>query len=78
MKVLAQRGQRGSLLVIGPPLGKGRGMVVDSDKQEAFPEWNLNSILARGYWVEVTASKEEQAEAIKLARRRATTSNNSE
>ncbi len=68
MKVQAQHGDNGVLLIIGSPLKKDRGIVVDLGIPEAFPEWNMNSILARGYWGEVTASKEEQAEAIKLAR----------
>ena len=77
MKVQAQRGDGGSLLVIGSPLGKGRAIVVDLDTGTAFPEWNLDSILARGYWGNVTATKAEQATAIKLARRRAAINNNS-
>ncbi len=68
MKILTQRVDGGALLVIGSPLKKDRGMVVDLGIPEAFPEWNVESILARGYWDDVTASKEEQAEAIKLAR----------
>ena len=72
MKVQAQHGDNGVLLIIGSPLKKDRGIVVDLEKPEAFPEWNMNSILARGYWGEVTASKEEQAEAIKLARAQVT------
>ncbi len=68
MKVQTQRINGGSLLVIGPPLGKNRGIIVDLEIPKAFPEWNMNSILARGYWGDITASKEEQAEAVKLAR----------
>ena len=71
MKVQAQRGGGGALLIIGTPLGKDRGIVVDLDISEAFPEWNMNSILARGYWGEVTATDEEQKEAIRLAKKEA-------
>ena len=81
MKVLAQRGDGGSLLIVGTPLKKGRAIVVDLVEPTAFPEWNLNSILARGYWGDVSATPERQAEAIKLARRRAAidaATNNSE
>jgi len=73
MKVQAQREEGGALLIIGSPLKKDIGIVVDLDAVKAFPKWNLNSILARGYWGEVTATSEEQANAIKLARASART-----
>ncbi len=72
MKVLAQRGVGGALLVIGPPLRSDLGIVVDLGEGEVFPKWNFNSILLRGYWGGITATKEEQAEAIKLARAQVT------
>lgn len=73
MKVQAQRGDGGALLIIGSPLKKDLGIVVDLETSEVFPEWNLNSILARGYWDKVTATPEEQANAIRLARAQANT-----
>ncbi len=68
MKVLTQRGKGGALLVVGAPLRDDIGIIVDLNAGEAFDKWNINSILLRGYWGVVTATSEEQDEAIKLAR----------
>lgn len=67
MKVLAQRGIGGALLMIGAPLRSDLGIVVDLEEGEVFPKWNFNSILLRGYWDVVTATPDEQKEAIRLA-----------
>ncbi len=71
MKVQAQKIDGGPLLVIGSPLRKDLGIVVDLDegkRGKAFPKFNYNSILSRGYWGKVTATPEEREKAIKLAR----------
>jgi len=67
MKVQAQR-IGGPMVVIGDPLEKDIGIVVDLDVGRAFPKWHFNSIMLRGYWGEVTATIEEQERAIELAR----------
>ncbi len=72
MKVLTQRGKGGALLVVGAPLRDDLGIIVDLNTGEVFNKWNINSILLRGYWGLITATSEEQAEAIKLARAQAT------
>ncbi len=72
MKVLTQRGKGGALLVVGEPLTDDLGIIVDLNTGEVFDKWNINSILLRGYWGIVTATSEEQAEAIKLARAQVT------
>ena len=71
MKVQAQNINGGPLLIIGSPLRKDLGVVVDLDlgkNGKAFPKFNYNSILSRGYWGKVTATSEDQEKAIKLAR----------
>ncbi len=67
MKVQTQRINDGPMVVIGEPLEKDIGIVVDLDVGKAFPKWHFNSIMLRGYWGKVTATVEQQEEAIKLA-----------
>jgi hypothetical protein len=50
-KIIAQ--QEGEAYLI--QTGEETAQVVDWDDKERFPEFNLQSILARGYWEEVTA-----------------------
>jgi len=50
-KVIAQQDQEAYLIQTSEELGQ----VVDWDDKERFPEFNLQSILARGYWEELTA-----------------------
>lgn len=50
-KIIAQQDQEAYLIQTSEELGQ----VVDWDDKERFPEFNLQSILARGYWEELTA-----------------------
>ena len=68
MRVGAQQINNGPMLVVGEPLRNGLGIVVDLSKGRAFPKWNLDSILIRGYWDKVTATTDEQENAIQLAK----------
>ena len=71
MKVLTQRGKGGALLVVGAPLRDDLGIIVDLNTGEVFDKWSINSILLRGYWGKVTATSDEQKEAIRLAKTQA-------
>lgn len=68
MRIHAQQINSGRLLVVGSPLRSDLGIVVDLDARKTFHKWSFQSILARGYWGDVTASDDEQKEAIRLAR----------
>ena len=63
-KIIAQ--QEGEAYLI--QTGEETGQVVDGDDKARFPEFNLQSILARGYWEEVTPPHPtlEELMAIKL------------
>lgn len=49
MEGIARQGDSRYLVVVGD----GRGRVVDLDARKVYPSWNLESLLARGYWEEV-------------------------
>ena len=63
-KVIAQRDNDAYLI----QTGEETGQVVDWDDKARFPEFNLQSILARGYWEELTPPHPtlEELMAIKL------------
>ena len=63
-KIIAQ--QEGEAYLIQP--GEETGQVVVWDDKASFPESNLQSILARGYWEELTPPHPtlEELMAIKL------------
>jgi hypothetical protein len=52
MKVVAQRGDMEFLI----DTGKGHCVVVDLESQEVGEEFLIESVLARGYWDEITDS----------------------
>ena len=66
MKILAQSGSN-RFVVIGKPFPKDVGIVVENKSEKAFAPFNLNSILARGYWGEVVATDEVQEQVLRLA-----------
>ncbi len=68
MRVINQRLNGGALLVVGSPLRHDLGIVVDLKNGKAFHKGHTLSIIMRGYWGKVTATKEEQDEAVRLAK----------
>ena len=65
-KVIAQRDNDAYLI----QTGEETGQVVDWDDKERYPEFNLQSILARGYWEDLTPPHPtlEELMAIKVIR----------
>ena len=61
MEIIAIRGTRKYLVRINEKLG----IVYDVNEDTLFPPFNLNSILARGYWEEYTGSQDQLLEKIR-------------
>ena len=66
MKVVAQQGEMVFIVQIENQLG----CVVNTETQEAFKEFNIQSILMRGYWETPTASADVLEQAVALASKR--------
>ena len=63
MTIFAQSGSN-RFVVVGKPLSRNVGIVVEVKSEKAFAPYNLDSILARGYWGKVTADKETIQEQV--------------
>jgi len=64
MEIIAKRGETSYLLETS--LGMGR--VLDLEQKVLFPELNIQSILARGYWEPYTGSQDELANLLSQVR----------
>ena len=49
LNIIAHRGGGGTYLVVASDKGR-RGFVASEEEGVRYPEMNLDSILARGYW----------------------------
>jgi hypothetical protein len=58
LKVIAQQGDKVFLLLVG----EHKARVLDLQQGKLFPAYNLHSILARGYWMDPTATTEQVVE----------------
>jgi len=61
-KIIAQQDQEAYLIQTSQELAQ----VVDWDDKERFPELNLQSILARGYWEDLTVPHPTLEELLKV------------
>jgi len=57
MEIVARRGETSYLLETAPGIGR----VLDLEQKVLFPEFNIQSIIARGYWESYTGSQDELA-----------------
>ena len=61
MKVIATQGKTVWLLLVRPKVGR----VLDLERNKLFPEFNLDSIIARGYWEKASMSDKKLKELLK-------------
>jgi len=64
MEIVAKRGETSYLLETVP----GMGRVLDLEQKVLFPEFNIQSILARGYWEPFAGSQDELSNLLSQVR----------
>jgi len=62
-EIIAKQGDDRWLVRVGPE-GSDKAQIYDSDMDTLFPEFNIHSILARGYWDAVDKVPEDVQKAI--------------
>lgn len=69
MKVLAKRGDNDYLVLVKDDETRPMGCVVNLEDKKVFNLWNVHSLLARGYWDDLTdADKRNEGEVLALVR----------
>lgn len=58
MQIVAQQGKNPETASYLIMTGPNRARVFDGDARIVFPEFNMHSILARGYWEDFTGSQD--------------------
>lgn len=70
MHVIAQRGEDYFLVTEDKDIRIGKGRIVQLSTAQKYPEMPIQSILARGYWEDVTADDATIQKALDLYKAR--------